>query len=42
MTAPLYVVMLGGVSMLIAALLVTRVQDAGEARAMQEMATAAA
>jgi len=38
----LYVVMLGGASMLIAALLVTRVQDAGDESPIPEMAAATA
>jgi maltose/moltooligosaccharide transporter len=39
---PLYVVMLGGASMLVAALLVTRVRDAGDEKAVRDMAAAPA
>jgi maltose/moltooligosaccharide transporter len=39
---PLYVVMLGGLSLLVAALLVARVDDVSEEKALKEMATAAA
>jgi maltose/moltooligosaccharide transporter len=39
---PLYVVMLGGASMLVAALLVARVRDAGDEKAVRDMAAAPA
>jgi maltose/moltooligosaccharide transporter len=39
---PLYVVMLGGASMLVAALLVARVRDAGDEKAVREIAVAPA